>query len=87
MVYIYSGLGLLEDTSVSAGRGTTKPFQMVGDPKVNAHDMLTYFQNNVLPILFRIPLVMERLFLFERHISSLLLMSMWVRFAVELRFI
>jgi beta-N-acetylhexosaminidase len=53
IVYIYSGLGLLEDTSVSAGRGTTKPFQMTGNPNVNARDVLTYFQDNVVLHLFR----------------------------------
>jgi uncharacterized protein YbbC (DUF1343 family) len=61
VVYIYSGLGLLEDTSVSAGRGTTKPFQMVGNPKVNARDMVTYFENNVLLILHRTQLATARL--------------------------
>ena len=44
VVYIYSGLGLLEDTSVSAGRGTTKPFQLTGHPKANPRDILKYFQ-------------------------------------------
>jgi uncharacterized protein YbbC (DUF1343 family) len=44
IVFIYSGLGLLEDTSVSAGRGTTKPFQITGNPNVNARDVLKYFQ-------------------------------------------
>lgn len=47
IVYIYSGLGLLEDTSISEGRGTTKPFQMMGNPNVNAADMLSYFKEHV----------------------------------------
>lgn len=51
IVYIYSGLGLIEDTSVSEGRGTTKPFQMTGYPKVNARDILEYFKTNVISII------------------------------------
>ena len=33
---LYPGLGLLEGSSLSEGRGTTLPFQMVGGPGVNA---------------------------------------------------
>jgi uncharacterized protein YbbC (DUF1343 family) len=47
IVLIYSGMGLLEDTSVSEGRGTTKPFQMSGNPNVNARDILNYFKDRV----------------------------------------
>ena len=33
---IYSGTCLLEGTSLSEGRGTAKPFEMLGHPKLNA---------------------------------------------------
>ena len=33
---VYPGLGLLEGTNVSEGRGTTRPFEMVGAPWVDA---------------------------------------------------
>lgn len=42
-VLIYSGMGLIEDTSVSEGRGTTKPFQITGHPSVKAKDIIAYF--------------------------------------------
>ena len=34
--YAYAGLGMIESTSVSEGRGTTKPFLITGNPSVNA---------------------------------------------------
>jgi len=40
VVLIYSGFGLFEGTTVSEGRGTTKPFQITGNPNVNARDIL-----------------------------------------------
>ena len=43
IVNIYSGFGLFEDTSVSEGRGTTKPFQIIGNPDVNPKDIINYF--------------------------------------------
>jgi len=53
-VFLYSGIGLIEDTSVSEGRGTTKPFQLTGNPNVNARDILNYFKNKVNVNLFRV---------------------------------
>mgnify|MGYP000845464273 CR=1 FL=1 len=52
-VLVYSGLGIMEDTSVSLGRGTTKPFQLTGNPGVNARDVLDYFKKNVIQLQFR----------------------------------
>ena len=34
---LYSGIGLLESTNLSVGRGTDTPFEVVGAPWVNAH--------------------------------------------------
>ncbi len=61
IVYIYSGLGLFEGTSVSEGRGTTKPFQIIGNPNVNAADLLRYFKSHVTVCLCRVKLGMVRL--------------------------
>ena len=35
-VRVYPGMGLFEGTSISEGRGTTKPFQLTGFPKNNS---------------------------------------------------
>jgi len=53
-VFMYSGMGIIEATSVSNGRGTTKPFQITGNPKVNAEDILSYFKKHVFLCLFRL---------------------------------
>ena len=34
--YAYSGVGMIESTSASEGRGTTKPFLITGNPKVKS---------------------------------------------------
>lgn len=85
IVYIYSGLGLLEDTSVSEGRGTTKPFQMTGNPNVNARDILTYFQNNVTHHLLSKTPATAKLSSFVSPTSSQPSKNMWGRSAVALR--
>lgn len=33
-VHVYAGIGLIECTSISEGRGTTKPFQLSGYPGI-----------------------------------------------------
>lgn len=53
-VLMYSGMGIIEATSVSNGRGTTKPFQITGNPNVNAADILNYFKNHVKIYRFRL---------------------------------
>jgi uncharacterized protein YbbC (DUF1343 family) len=83
IVYIYSGLGLLEDTSVSEGRGTTKPFQLMGNPNVNARDLLNYFQNHVFVIEFRVKAGMAKLSSSVRHISFQLSKNMLARSVAE----
>ena len=46
-VFMYAGMGIIEATSVSNGRGTTKPFQITGNPNVNADDIREYFKAHV----------------------------------------
>jgi len=84
IVLIYSGLGLIEDTSVSEGRGTTKPFQMTGNPNVNARDILQYFKNNVSIIKLRVkPLAMARPSTSGKPTLCPLSKNTWAKYAVE----
>jgi uncharacterized protein YbbC (DUF1343 family) len=46
-VIVYPGTGMFEGTSISEGRGTTKPFQLSGNPNVRASDIIDYFKQNV----------------------------------------
>ncbi|MFB3812544.1 MAG: exo-beta-N-acetylmuramidase NamZ domain-containing protein [Terriglobales bacterium] len=39
---LYSGVGLIEGTNISVGRGTDTPFEVVGAPWVNARELATY---------------------------------------------
>lgn len=49
---------------MSEGRGTTKPFQTVGNPDVNARDIINYFEKNVRFRKFRNKLLdMENIFI------------------------
>ncbi|NPC90722.1 DUF1343 domain-containing protein [Bacillus sp. WMMC1349] len=36
---VYPGTGLLEGTNISEGRGTTKPFELIGAPYINSTDL------------------------------------------------
>lgn len=45
-VRVYPGMGLIEGTSLSEGRGTTKPFEMTGGPKISPSKVLEYFKRN-----------------------------------------
>ncbi|UTW64691.1 DUF1343 domain-containing protein [bacterium SCSIO 12741] len=38
-IYLYPSLGLFEGTVVSVGRGTEKPFQMIGHPEIGTGDI------------------------------------------------
>ncbi len=41
-------MGLIEGTSLSEGRGTTKPFEITGGPKIYPSNVTAYFiRNNV----------------------------------------
>ena len=84
IVLIYSGLGLFEGTSVSEGRGTTKPFQMTGNPNVNARDILNYFKSKVSIYKHRLNRqATAKPFSFVKPILSLLLKNTLVRFVGE----
>ena len=37
---VYPGMGLIEGTSLSEGRGTTKPFLLSGSFNVTAHEIV-----------------------------------------------
>ena len=46
-VHVYAGMALIESTSISEGRGTTKPFQLTGYPGINAKELLKYLRGKV----------------------------------------
>lgn len=51
---VYPGTGLLEGTNVSEGRGTTRPFEIVGAPFVDAPALAARLNAQALPgVLFR----------------------------------
>ena len=39
---LYPGVGLVEGTNVSVGRGTDTPFELLGSPWIKAHDLADY---------------------------------------------
>ncbi|MCM3619070.1 DUF1343 domain-containing protein [Sutcliffiella horikoshii] len=46
---VYPGGALIEGTNVSEGRGTTKPFELIGAPFMNADDLATALNDLKLP--------------------------------------
>ncbi len=46
---VYPGTVLLEGTMVSEGRGTTRPFELLGAPYANAYDVTEYLNRAPLP--------------------------------------
>lgn len=48
-VAIYPGLCLIEATTLSEGRGTTRPFHLVGAPWVDGHDLVRRLRARSLP--------------------------------------
>ncbi|MBT2689280.1 DUF1343 domain-containing protein [Bacillus sp. ISL-47] len=46
---VYPGAALIEGTNVSEGRGTTKPFELIGAPFINADDLSAHLNNLKLP--------------------------------------
>jgi uncharacterized protein YbbC (DUF1343 family) len=48
-VTVYPGTSLLEGTNVSEGRGTTKPFEMVGAPWIKGYDMAEKLNSAKVP--------------------------------------
>jgi uncharacterized protein YbbC (DUF1343 family) len=43
--YVYPGTGLIEGTNVSEGRGTTKPFELLGAPFINGTELSEKLNN------------------------------------------
>jgi hypothetical protein len=82
-VRVYPGMGLIEGTSLSEGRGTTKPFEITGGPKMSPVKVLSYFKRNNVPIfLLRYLLTTttcDKISLFQHFPST------QTRFAVEFR--
>jgi uncharacterized protein YbbC (DUF1343 family) len=46
---LYSGIGLLESTNLSVGRGTDMPFEIVGAPWIDPHGLADALQRRKLP--------------------------------------
>ena len=46
---VYPGVGLVEGTNVSVGRGTETPFELLGAPWINGHDLATYLNERNIP--------------------------------------
>ncbi|WP_181347198.1 exo-beta-N-acetylmuramidase NamZ domain-containing protein [Thalassobacillus sp. CUG 92003] len=46
---VYPGAALIEGTNVSEGRGTTKPFEMVGAPFINSTELAAEMNSHDLP--------------------------------------
>ena len=48
-IQVYPGAGFFEGTNMSEGRGTTKPFELIGAPFVNAYDFAKAMNEKELP--------------------------------------
>ncbi|QHT45690.1 DUF1343 domain-containing protein [Bacillus sp. SB49] len=47
--YVYSGAALIEGTNVSEGRGTTKPFELIGAPFIDSEQLAEAMNEKNLP--------------------------------------
>lgn len=47
--FVYPGAALIEGTNVSEGRGTTKPFELIGAPFINSEDLSAKLNSLNLP--------------------------------------
>ena len=45
--YTFVGTVLFEGTNISEGRGTTRPLEIIGHPKIEPNKMLPHFQNSL----------------------------------------
>lgn len=59
---VYPGTVLFEGTNISEGRGTTRPFELVGAPWVAAETFATRLNRRALPGVFFRPVVFEPTF-------------------------
>ena len=46
---LYPGVGLVEGTNVSVGRGTETPFEVLGAPWINGHDLAAFLNERNIP--------------------------------------
>lgn len=46
---LYPGIGLLETTNVSVGRGTDTPFEVIGAPWIDGPQLASYLNNQQIP--------------------------------------
>jgi uncharacterized protein YbbC (DUF1343 family)/CubicO group peptidase (beta-lactamase class C family) len=46
---LYPGIGLLETTNVSVGRGTDTPFELIGAPWIDGQQFASYLNNRGMP--------------------------------------
>ena len=46
---LYPGVGLLETTNVSVGRGTDAPFELIGAPWLNGQELASYLNGRKIP--------------------------------------
>jgi len=53
---LYPGIGLLETTNVSVGRGTDTPFELIGAPWIQAGKLADYLNQRALPGVRFVPL-------------------------------
>ncbi len=51
---VYPGMGIYEGTNLSEGRGTTRPFEIMGAPFINAIDLAKELNSkNLSGVIFR----------------------------------
>jgi len=53
---LYPGVGLVEGTNVSVGRGTDTPFELLGAPWINARELAAYLNARQIPGLRFVPI-------------------------------
>jgi uncharacterized protein YbbC (DUF1343 family) len=59
---VYPGMVLVEGTTISEGRGTTRPFELVGAPYIKAHSLASRLNEMRLPGVFFRPVHFEPTF-------------------------
>ena len=53
---LYPGIGLIETTNISVGRGTDTPFELIGAPWIDARALAKYLDHRQLPSVRFVPL-------------------------------
>jgi uncharacterized protein YbbC (DUF1343 family) len=53
---LYPGIGLIETTNISVGRGTDTPFELLGAPWIDAHALAQFLNRRQLPSVRFVPL-------------------------------